>query len=98
MRSRDAQAIDGTASRATAIEQLAEAAASGNWFQTILGALGAGKSATMAWAIEKFHRRALVIAHNKTLAAQLCNESREFFPETAVEYFVSYYDYFQPEA
>ena len=52
----------------------------------------------MAWTIEKLQRPALVIAHNKTLAAQLCNEFREFFPDNAVEYFVSYYDYFQPEA
>ena len=52
----------------------------------------------MAWTIEKLDRPALVIAHNKTLAAQLCNEFREFFPDNAVEYFVSYYDYFQPEA
>ena len=72
--------------------------AAGNRFQTILGATGTGKTATMAWTIEQLQRPALVIAHNKTLAAQLCNEFREFFPENAVEYFVSYYDYFQPEA
>ncbi len=81
-----------------AIEQIAESIEAGNRFQTILGATGTGKTATMAWAIERLQRPALVIAHNKTLAAQLCNEFREFFPENAVEYFVSYYDYFQPEA
>ena len=81
-----------------AIGEIAASVAAGNRFQTILGATGTGKTATMAWAIEKLQRPALVIAHNKTLAAQLCNEFREFFPENAVEYFVSYYDYFQPEA
>jgi excinuclease ABC subunit B len=81
-----------------AIGEIAESVAAGNRFQTILGATGTGKTATMAWTIEKLQRPALVIAHNKTLAAQLCNEFREFFPENAVEYFVSYYDYFQPEA
>jgi len=81
-----------------AIEEIAASVAAGNRFQTILGATGTGKTATMAWAIEKLQRPALVIAHNKTLAAQLCNEFREFFPENAVEYFVSYYDYYQPEA
>src|SRR4029078_2142141 len=64
----------------------------------MLGATGTGKTATMAWIIEKVGRPSLVIAHNKTLAAQLCNEFRDFFPDTAVEYFVSYYDYYQPEA
>src|SRR5205823_5871515 len=67
-------------------------------FQTLLGVTGSGKTATMAFTIEKVQRPALVIAHNKTLAAQLCNEFREFFPKNAVEYFVSYYDYYQPEA
>jgi excinuclease ABC subunit B len=81
-----------------AIEEIAASVAEGNRFQTILGATGTGKTATMAWTIEKLQRPALVIAHNKTLAAQLCNEFREFFPDNAVEYFVSYYDYFQPEA
>ena len=81
-----------------AIEEIAASVAEGNRFQTVLGATGTGKTATMAWTIEKLQRPALVIAHNKTLAAQLCNEFREFFPENAVEYFVSYYDYFQPEA
>ena len=82
----------------TAIEEIAASVKDGNRFQTILGATGTGKTATMAWTIEKIQRPALVIAHNKTLAAQLCNEFREFFPENAVEYFVSYYDYYQPEA
>ena len=65
---------------------------------TLLGATGTGKTFTMAATIEQLGRPALVIAHNKTLAAQLCNEFREFFPEASVEYFVSYYDYYQPEA
>src|SRR5204862_1170303 len=81
-----------------AIETLSEGLLAGDRFQTLIGATGTGKTATMAWAIERLQRPALVIAHNKTLAAQLCNEFREFFPENAVEYFVSYYDYFQPEA
>ena len=70
----------------------------GERFVTLLGATGTGKTATMAFVIEQLQRPALVIAHNKTLAAQLCNEFREFFPDNAVEYFVSYYDYYQPEA
>ena len=77
---------------------LAEGLGSGDRFQTLLGVTGSGKTATMAFTIEKVQRPALVIAHNKTLAAQLCNEFREFFPDNAVEYFVSYYDYYQPEA
>ncbi len=81
-----------------AIETLAEGLVAGERYQTLLGATGTGKTATMAWIIEKVGRPALVIAHNKTLAAQLCNEFREFFPANAVEYFVSYYDYYQPEA
>ncbi len=67
-------------------------------FQTLLGVTGSGKTATMAFTIAAVKRPALVIAHNKTLAAQLCNEFRELFPNSAVEYFVSYYDYYQPEA
>jgi excinuclease ABC subunit B len=67
-------------------------------FQTLLGVTGSGKTATMAFTVEQVQRPALVIAHNKTLAAQLCNEFREFFPDNSVEYFVSYYDYYQPEA
>ena len=70
----------------------------GERFQTLLGVTGSGKTATMAFTIEQVQRPALVIAHNKTLAAQLCNEFREFFPNNSVEYFVSYYDYYQPEA
>jgi excinuclease ABC subunit B len=77
---------------------LANGILEGDRFQTLLGVTGSGKTATMAFAIEQVQRPALVIAHNKTLAAQLCNEFREFFPNNAVEYFVSYYDYYQPEA
>ena len=77
---------------------LAEGLDAGDRFQTLLGVTGSGKTATMAFTIEQVQRPALVIAHNKTLAAQLCNEFREFFPKNAVEYFVSYYDYYQPEA
>ncbi len=78
--------------------QLAKGIGAGDRFQTLLGVTGSGKTATMAFTIEQVQRPALVIAHNKTLAAQLCNEFRELFPENSVEYFVSYYDYFQPEA
>jgi excinuclease ABC subunit B len=81
-----------------AIELLGEGILAGERYQTLVGATGTGKTATMAWTIEKTGRPALIIAHNKTLAAQLCNEFREFFPNNAVEYFVSYYDYYQPEA
>ena len=87
-----------TGDQPTAIATLAEGLEAGDRYQTLLGATGTGKTATMAWTIEKIGRPALVIAHNKTLAAQLCNEFREFFPNNAVEYFVSYYDYYQPEA
>jgi excinuclease ABC subunit B len=87
-----------TGDQPTAVATLAEGLDAGDRYQTLLGATGTGKTATMAWTIEKIGRPALVIAHNKTLAAQLCNEFREFFPENAVEYFVSYYDYYQPEA
>src|SRR4051812_17544885 len=82
----------------SAIETLVASISGGERYQTLLGATGTGKTATMAWIIERLQRPALVIAHNKTLAAQLCNEFREFFPHNAVEYFVSYYDYYQPEA
>jgi excinuclease ABC subunit B len=81
-----------------AIDELTSAVRGGEPHVTLLGATGTGKTATMAWVMEELKRPALVIAHNKTLAAQLCNEFREFFPENAVEYFVSYYDYYQPEA
>jgi excinuclease ABC subunit B len=87
-----------TGDQPKAIEELARSLGAGERYQTLLGATGTGKTATMAWIIEKVGRPALVIAHNKTLAAQLCNEFREFFPTNAVEYFVSYYDYYQPEA
>src|SRR3954447_24215622 len=87
-----------TGDQPKAIEALSEGILAGERFQTLVGATGTGKTATMAWIIEKTGRPALVIAHNKTLAAQLCNEFREFFPANAVEYFVSYYDYYQPEA
>src|SRR5215218_8950062 len=87
-----------TGDQPTAIEELSAGLVGGERYQTLLGATGTGKTATMAWIIEQIQRPALVIAHNKTLAAQLCNEFREFFPQNAVEYFVSYYDYYQPEA
>src|SRR6478735_8951982 len=87
-----------TADQPKAIAALAEGVEAGEQFQTLLGATGTGKTMTMAGVIEAIQRPTLVIAHNKTLAAQLCNEFRTFFPENAVEYFVSYYDYYQPEA
>ena len=87
-----------TADQPSAIAGLAEGLGAGDRFQTLLGATGTGKTFTMAATIEAVQRPSLVIAHNKTLAAQLCNEFREFFPDNAVEYFVSYYDYYQPEA
>jgi excinuclease ABC subunit B len=87
-----------TGDQPQAIAELAESIDGGERFQTLLGATGTGKTATMAWVMEQVQRPALVIAHNKTLAAQLCNEFREFLPNNAVEYFVSYYDYYQPEA
>src|ERR1022692_902496 len=87
-----------TADQPKAIEALAEGVREDERFQTLLGATGTGKTMTMAGVIEAVQRPTLVIAHNKTLAAQLCNEFRTFFPENAVEYFVSYYDYYQPEA
>ena len=81
-----------------AIAELTASIEAGNRFQTLLGITGSGKSATIAWTIEKLQRPTLVIAPNKSLAAQLANEFKEFFPENRVEYFVSYYDYYQPEA
>jgi excinuclease ABC subunit B len=86
------------ADQPTARHELARGVDDGDRFQTLLGVTGSGKTATMAFTIERVQRPTLVIAHNKTLAAQLCNEFREFFPQNAVEYFVSYYDYYQPEA
>ena len=81
-----------------AIEKLVKGLKKNHQYQTLLGVTGSGKTFTMANIIAKMNKPTLVIAHNKTLAAQLCNEFREFFPENAVEYFVSYYDYYQPEA
>ena len=81
-----------------AIAQLVEGVRRGDRFQTLLGITGSGKSATVAWTIEQLQRPALILAPNKALAAQLANEFRQFFPENRVEYFVSYYDYYQPEA
>ena len=79
-----------------AIDKIAESINSGNKESTLLGVTGSGKTFTMANIIEKVQRPTLVLAHNKTLAAQLCSECKEFFPDNAVEYFVSYYDYYQP--
>ena len=81
-----------------AIEGLVNGVKWGLREQTLLGVTGSGKTFTMASVIEKLNRPTLVLAHNKTLAAQLCSEFREFFPNNAVEYFISYYDYYQPEA
>jgi len=81
-----------------AVAALSEGIANGERYQTLLGITGSGKSATVAWTIEQVQKPTLVIAPNKSLAAQLANEFREFFPENRVEYFVSYYDYYQPEA
>ncbi|HEY2631182.1 MAG TPA: excinuclease ABC subunit UvrB [Solirubrobacteraceae bacterium] len=91
-------AFSPTADQPKAIAALAEGIGEAERFQTLLGATGTGKTMTMAATIEAVQKPTLVIAHNKTLAAQLCNEFRTFFPENAVEYFVSYYDYYQPEA
>ena len=87
-----------TGDQPEAIEALVKGFEEGNQFQTLLGVTGSGKTFTMANIIEKINKPTLVIAHNKTLAAQLYGEFKEFFPENAVEYFVSYYDYYQPEA
>ncbi|WP_148760493.1 excinuclease ABC subunit UvrB [Dolichospermum sp. UHCC 0315A] len=87
-----------TGDQPQAIAQLSASIQTGNHYQTLLGATGTGKTFSIAAVIEKVGRPTLVLAHNKTLAAQLCNELREFFPHNAVEYFVSYYDYYQPEA
>jgi excinuclease ABC subunit B len=91
-------AYSAIADQPKARDGLAKGAGDGDRFQTLLGVTGSGKTATMAFTIEQIQRPSLIIAHNKTLAAQLCNEFREFFPDNAVEYFVSYYDYYQPEA
>lgn len=87
-----------TGDQPRAIERMVRSLESGHCFQTLLGATGTGKTYTMACTIERWQKPTLVLAHNKTLAAQLCNELRQFFPGNAVEYFVSYYDYYQPEA
>jgi excinuclease ABC subunit B len=87
-----------TGDQPEAIRQLAEALENGEKFQTLLGVTGSGKTFTMANVIEKVQRPTLILSHNKTLAAQLYGEMRQFFPDNAVEYFVSYYDYYQPEA
>lgn len=87
-----------TGDQPQAIAKLASSIQSGHRYQTLLGATGTGKTFSVAAVIEKIGKPTLVLAHNKTLAAQLCNELREFFPSNAVEYFVSYYDYYQPEA
>ncbi|MBW4491777.1 MAG: excinuclease ABC subunit UvrB [Oscillatoria princeps RMCB-10] len=87
-----------TGDQPQAIAQLATGISAGYRYQTLLGATGTGKTFSISAVIEKTGKPALVLAHNKTLAAQLCNELREFFPHNAVEYFISYYDYYQPEA
>ncbi|MDP9400957.1 MAG: excinuclease ABC subunit UvrB [Actinomycetota bacterium] len=87
-----------TADQPRAIREIAAGVGDGDRFTTLLGATGTGKTMTMAGVIQDLQRPSLVMAHNKTLAAQLCNEFRTFFPDNAVEYFVSYYDYYQPEA
>ena len=87
-----------TGDQPQAIEELVKGFKEGDQFQTLLGVTGSGKTFTMANVIEKLNKPTLIIAHNKTLAAQLYGEFKEFFPENAVEYFVSYYDYYQPEA
>ena len=93
-----AAAFEPTGDQPQAIERLAEGLERGDRYQTLLGATGSGKTFTIANVVARVGRPALVLAHNKTLAAQLCAELKEFFPENAVEYFVSYYDYYQPEA
>ena len=87
-----------TGDQPQAIEQLVQGFKEGNQCQTLLGVTGSGKTFTMANVIKELNKPTLIIAHNKTLAAQLYGEFKEFFPENAVEYFVSYYDYYQPEA
>ena len=87
-----------TGDQPEAIRQLADGIENGDQFQTLLGVTGSGKTFTMANVIEKVQRPALILSHNKTLAAQLYGEMKQFFPESSVEYFVSYYDYYQPEA
>ena len=87
-----------TGDQPQAIDALVEGVLHGDREQTLMGVTGSGKTFTMANIIERVNKPTLVLAHNKTLAAQLCSEFKEFFPDNAVEYFVSYYDYYQPEA
>ena len=87
-----------TGDQPQAIEKLVKGFKEGNQFETLLGVTGSGKTFTMANVIAQLNKPTLVLAHNKTLAAQLYGEMKEFFPDNAVEYFVSYYDYYQPEA
>src|SRR6476661_2800527 len=87
-----------TADQPAAIDAIAKSVNEGNRYTTLLGATGTGKTMTMAATIERLQKPSLILVHNKTLAAQLCNEFRTYFPQNAVEYFVSYYDYYQPEA
>src|SRR5699024_3930362 len=87
-----------TGDQPEAIAELTKGLLDGDKYQSLLGVTGSGKTFTMANIIANVNRPTLVLAHNKTLAAQLCTEFKEFFPENAVEYFVSYYDYYQPEA
>ena len=87
-----------TGDQPQAVQKLADGVLRGEKGQILLGVTGSGKTYTIANVIEKVNKPTLVLAHNKTLAAQLCNEFKEFFPNNAVEYFVSYYDYYQPEA
>ena len=87
-----------TGDQPQAIKALVEGLDSGEKYQTLLGVTGSGKTFTVANVVEQVQKPTLVLAHNKTLAAQLYMEFKEFFPENAVEYFVSYYDYYQPEA
>ena len=90
--------FEATGDQPQAIDQLLAGLSAGDPHQVMLGVTGSGKTFSMACIIERAQRPALVIAHNKTLAAQLYQEFRDFFPDNAVEYFVSYYDYYQPEA
>ena len=87
-----------TGDQPQAIDDLVNSIKSGNKEQTLLGVTGSGKTFTMANIIERTNKPTLVLAHNKTLAAQLCSEFKGFFPDNAVEYFVSYYDYYQPDS
>ncbi|HRG60180.1 MAG TPA: DEAD/DEAH box helicase family protein, partial [Bacteroidia bacterium] len=87
-----------TGDQPEAIKQLSEGLLAGSQFQTLLGVTGSGKTFTVANVIEQVQKPALILSHNKTLAAQLYGEFKQFFPNNKVEYFVSYYDYYQPEA